>query len=90
MKNLMIVLEGIGLTLKNVAFVKIYLLHFDEDYSMMNEVYATYFDADKRCYICMCVCMYVCVCVCVCVYLCIYMYIYVYAYIYFVLMRIIA
>mmetsp|Transcript_14366 Transcript_14366/g.13865 ORF Transcript_14366/g.13865 Transcript_14366/m.13865 type:complete len:136 (+) Transcript_14366:245-652(+) len=48
MKNLVVVLEGCGLTLNNVAFVKIYLLHFDEDYSKMNEVYATYFDADKR------------------------------------------
>lgn len=48
MKNLITVLEGCGLSLKNVAFVKIYLLHFDEDYQKMNDVYASYWSADKR------------------------------------------
>jgi 2-iminobutanoate/2-iminopropanoate deaminase len=48
MKNLMNVLEGCGLTLDNVAVVKVYLLHFDEDYKKMNEVYASYWPIDKR------------------------------------------
>jgi hypothetical protein len=80
MKNLIIVLEGIGLNLKNVAFFEIYLLHFDEDYSMMNAVYATYFDADKRCYMYMF--MYICICMYIFMYPFMYISIYVYKYVY--------
>ena len=48
MKNLAMVLEGCGLGLPNVLSVRIYLLHFDEDYAAMNAVYASYFPPGKR------------------------------------------
>jgi reactive intermediate/imine deaminase len=48
MANLCQVLDGVGLTLADVLVVRIYLLHFDEDYAAMNAVYATYFPAGRR------------------------------------------
>ena len=43
MRNLITVLDGCGLTLANVAAVRIFLRHFDDDYDRMNAVYAGYF-----------------------------------------------
>jgi reactive intermediate/imine deaminase len=48
MKNLVTVLEGCGLTLADVAAVRVFLRHFDDDYERMNAVYATYFPAGRR------------------------------------------
>ena len=48
MKNLVTVLEGCGLSLADVAAVRIFLRHFDDDYERMNAVYATYFPAGRR------------------------------------------
>ena len=47
MKNLVTVLEGCHLGLENVAAVRVYLRHFDEDYARMNAVYASYFPEDR-------------------------------------------
>lgn len=43
MDNLVIVLEGIGLGLRNVVQARVYLTHFDRDYAAMNEAYKSYF-----------------------------------------------
>ena len=48
MDNLTRVLKGCGLTLANVVCVRIFLTDFKGDYSKMNEIYASYFAADKR------------------------------------------
>ena len=48
MDNLSRVLRGCGLTLANVVCVRIFLSDFKGDYAKMNEIYATYFAADKR------------------------------------------
>lgn len=48
MKNLITVLEGCGLGLAAVAAVRVFLLHFDEDYARMNAVYAGYFPEGRR------------------------------------------
>jgi 2-iminobutanoate/2-iminopropanoate deaminase len=48
MDNLIRVLKGCGLTLGNVVCVRIFLTDFKADYAKMNEIYATYFAADKR------------------------------------------
>jgi 2-iminobutanoate/2-iminopropanoate deaminase len=48
MANLIAVLEGCGLTLGNVAAVRVFLRHFDEDYTRMNAVYAGYFPEGRR------------------------------------------
>jgi 2-iminobutanoate/2-iminopropanoate deaminase len=48
MDNLIRVLKGCGLTLGNVVCVRIFLTDFKADYAEMNEIYATYFAADKR------------------------------------------
>lgn len=47
MDNLVIVLQGMGLTLANVAQARVYLTHFDRDYTAMNETYRSYFEAGK-------------------------------------------
>src|ERR1700754_4008709 len=47
MENLKIVLKGIGLGLENVVFARIYLTDFQRDYAAMNEVYKSFFAADK-------------------------------------------
>jgi reactive intermediate/imine deaminase len=48
MKNLVAVLQGCGLGLADVAAARVYLLHFDDDYARMNEVYAGYFPETRR------------------------------------------
>lgn len=47
MDNLRLVLAGIGLSLENVTFVRIYLTHFERDYAAMNETYKSYFEEGK-------------------------------------------
>lgn len=46
--NLTRVLKGCGLTFADVVNVRIFLTDFKRDYAAMNEIYATYFAADKR------------------------------------------
>ena len=48
MDNLARVLKGCGLSLANVVQVRIFLTDFNGDYARMNEIYATYFAADRR------------------------------------------
>jgi 2-iminobutanoate/2-iminopropanoate deaminase len=47
MDNLIIVLQGLGLGLKDVVSVRAYLTHFERDYAPMNETYRSYFPADR-------------------------------------------
>ncbi|WDR07523.1 RidA family protein [Devosia rhodophyticola] len=47
MENLKLVLNGIGLGLENVMFVRIYLTQFERDYAQMNQTYQGYFEAGK-------------------------------------------
>ena len=47
-RNLVTVLRGCGLDLADVAAVRVYLLHFDDDYARMNAVYAGYFPEGRR------------------------------------------
>ena len=48
MRNLIKVLEGCRLGLENVAAVRVFLRHFDDDYARMNTVYAGYFPQGRR------------------------------------------
>jgi 2-iminobutanoate/2-iminopropanoate deaminase len=48
MDNLARVLKGCGLSFANVVQVRIFLTDFNGDYAKMNEIYATYFGADRR------------------------------------------
>jgi reactive intermediate/imine deaminase len=48
MNNLITVLEGCGLCLADVAAVRVFLRHFDDDYTRMNAVYAGYFPSGRR------------------------------------------
>ncbi len=43
MDNLMIVLEGIGLSLDDVLSCRVYLTEFKRDYAAMNRAYQSYF-----------------------------------------------
>lgn len=47
MDNLILVLQGVGLTLEHVIAVRIFLTEFKRDYAVMNETYRAYFPADK-------------------------------------------
>lgn len=47
MDNLIIVLKGVGLTLSDVVQVRVYITEFERDYAAMNDVYASYFPADR-------------------------------------------
>jgi reactive intermediate/imine deaminase len=47
MDNLIRVLRGCGLTLADVVCVRIFLTDFSGDYARMNEIYASYFAADR-------------------------------------------
>jgi len=47
MDNLILVLEGMGLGIENVAQARIYLTEFDRDYAKMNMAYKSYFDEGK-------------------------------------------
>lgn len=48
MDNLIIVLRNLHLTLRHVVQARVYLTHFEEDYAVMNETYASYFPAERR------------------------------------------
>ncbi|HML27880.1 MAG TPA: RidA family protein, partial [Hyphomicrobium sp.] len=45
--NLHIVLRGLGLDWPNVVRAGAYLTNFEEDYSRFNEIYSSYFLADR-------------------------------------------
>ena len=47
MDNLIIVLEGMGLCLENVAQARVYITDFERDYEAMNQTYKTYFAEGK-------------------------------------------
>lgn len=47
MDNLIVVLDGLGLSLDHVVMARIYLTDFARDYAEMNAVYARYFDKGK-------------------------------------------
>jgi enamine deaminase RidA (YjgF/YER057c/UK114 family) len=47
MDNLELVLGGIGLTLANVTFARIYLTRFERDYAAMNATYQARFEPGK-------------------------------------------
>jgi reactive intermediate/imine deaminase len=47
MDNLTIVLNGMGLSLENVAQARVYLTEFERDYDAMNRTYQCYFDDGK-------------------------------------------
>jgi len=47
MDNLIIVLEGMKLTLANVAQARVYITHFERDYDAMNQIYQSYFEEGK-------------------------------------------
>ncbi len=46
--NLRRVLQGLGLDLQQVVQARVYLRHFDEDYTPMNVIYASYFAPGRR------------------------------------------
>jgi 2-iminobutanoate/2-iminopropanoate deaminase len=45
--NLCRVLAALGLSLRDVLRVGVYLTHFDEDYEPFNRLYRRYFEADR-------------------------------------------
>lgn len=47
MANLQIVLKGLGLEWSNVVRAGAYLTNFEEDYASFNEIYSSYFPADR-------------------------------------------
>ena len=47
MDNLIIVLEGMGLGLENVAQARVYITNFERDYEAMNQTYKSYFAEGK-------------------------------------------
>lgn len=47
MENLRTILEGLKLGLQDVAMVRIYLRHFEDDYAAMNAVYRRFFPDGK-------------------------------------------
>ena len=47
MDNLILVLDGMGLGLENVAQARVYLTQFDRDYAAMNATYSAYFAPGK-------------------------------------------
>ena len=48
MRNLEIVLEGLGLDLSHVLQCRCYLTDFERDYAAFNDTYQTFFPADRR------------------------------------------
>jgi 2-iminobutanoate/2-iminopropanoate deaminase len=42
------VFAGRGLSLQNILSARTFLVHFENDYEAMNQVYASYFEVDKR------------------------------------------
>ncbi|GAB4525012.1 MAG: RidA family protein [Roseibium sp.] len=47
MENLVLVLQGLGLGLENVTFVRVYLTEFKRDYQAMNAVYSRFFEPGR-------------------------------------------
>ena len=47
MDNLIIVLDGLGLTLAEVLSCRVYLTEFKRDLELMNDVYRSYFPSDR-------------------------------------------
>ena len=47
MKNLSVVLSGLGLGFEHIAMSRIYLTRFKDDYAAMNETYRSYFPPDR-------------------------------------------
>jgi reactive intermediate/imine deaminase len=47
MDNLVIVLRGLGLDMRDVVSVRAYLTRFEQDYAPMNAVYRDYFPPDR-------------------------------------------
>ena len=47
MDNLVLVLKGVGLGLEDVVAARAFLTHFERDYGPMNDVYRSYFAADR-------------------------------------------
>ncbi|WP_046866922.1 RidA family protein [Microvirga massiliensis] len=47
MDNLLLVLQGLGLTLENVVSARVFLTHFERDFEAMNKVYKAYFAQGK-------------------------------------------
>ncbi len=47
MDNLVLVLEGLGLGLEHVVSARAFLTEFERDYAAMNDVYRSYFPADR-------------------------------------------
>ncbi len=47
MDNLILVLEGVGLGLQHVVSARAFLTNFERDYAAMNDVYSSYFPADR-------------------------------------------
>lgn len=47
MDNLVLVLNGAGLTIADVVAARAFLTHFERDYAAMNDVYRSYFPADR-------------------------------------------
>ncbi|NYS25285.1 RidA family protein [Rhodobacteraceae bacterium 2376] len=47
MDNLILVLQGLDLSLRNVVQARVYITDFDRDYAAMNAVYTGYFEAGK-------------------------------------------
>jgi reactive intermediate/imine deaminase len=48
MRNLEIVLKGVGLDLSHVVQMRAYLTEFERDYGAFNETYQSYFPPDRR------------------------------------------
>ena len=48
MRNLEIVLKGVGLGLEDVVQCRCYLTEFERDYAAFNDTYQSYFPADRR------------------------------------------
>ncbi len=47
MQNLVLVLDGIDLTLANVTFARVYLTEFERDYGAMNTAYQAFWEPGK-------------------------------------------
>jgi len=47
MDNLLIVLDGMNLSLENVAQARVYITDFEHDYAAMNQIYQSYFAKGK-------------------------------------------
>jgi 2-iminobutanoate/2-iminopropanoate deaminase len=45
--NLILVLEGMQLSLQNVVQARVYITQFERDYAAMNAVYQSYFESGK-------------------------------------------